>query len=238
MKHTILQRRNAIKLLAGGALLVGLFAQHAVVPAESATRLPPPEKSDARIDAESQTAIFAGGCFWGVQGVFQHVKGIQRAVSGYSGGKASDAYYRAVSSGQTQHAESVEITYDPSQISYGELLQIFFSVVHDPTQLNRQGPDIGPQYRSAIFATSPAQLELAQAYVSQLDHAKLLGGPIVTKLEATPSFYPAELYHQDYMFNNPNQPYIAFHDQPKLENLKRLFPEKYRDEPVLYGKRR
>ena len=188
---------------------------------------------DASESGGSATAVFAGGCFWGVQGVFQHVKGVQRAVSGYSGGTAPTASYEVVSSGRTGHAESVEISYDPAQVSYGTLLQIFFSVVHDPTQLNRQGPDVGPQYRSAIFATGPEQLEMAKAYIAQLEAAKLFGKPIVTKLEDRPSFFPAEAYHQDFMTEHPQHPYIVFNDLPKLESLKRLFPDRYRSDPVL-----
>ena len=205
--------------------------------AEEAVKIPPPAQDLPPAGKGLQKAIFAGGCFWGVQGVFQHVKGVQRAVSGYSGGTAPTAAYELVSRGNTGHAESVEITYDPSQVSYGTLLQIFFSVAHDPTQLNQQGPDVGTQYRSAIFATSPAQLKVAQAYVAQLDATKLFGKPIVTQLEGKPSFFPAEMYHQDYMPENPRNPYIVFNDLPKVANLKRLFPERFRSEPVLVKRR-
>ena len=225
-------------LLAGGAAALGgpwlwLAGNASSATGEPAVRIPPPAQDvPPAAEAGSQRAILAGGCFWGVQGVYQHVVGVQRAVSGYSGGTAPTATYERVSGGGTGHAESVEVTYDPAQVSYGALLQIFFSVVHDPTQLNRQGPDVGTQYRSAVFATTPEQFKAAQAYVAQLDAAKVFGRPIVTRLEGPPSFFPAEAYHQDFMAENPRHPYIAFHDQPKLAQLKRLFPERYRDEPV------
>jgi len=230
------RRRSVLRLLSGGSVLLGsglLWQAVARSATEAAVRLPPPAQDPAPAGQGMRKAIFAGGCFWGVQGVFQHVKGVQRAVSGYSGGTAPTASYEVVSSGRTGHAESVEISYDPAQVSYGTLLQIFFSVVHDPTQLNRQGPDVGPQYRSAIFATGPEQLEMAKAYIAQLEAAKLFGKPIVTKLEDRPSFFPAEAYHQDFMTEHPQHPYIVFNDLPKLESLKRLFPDRYRSDPVL-----
>ena len=183
--------------------------------------------------AATERAIFAGGCFWGVQGVFQHVRGVHRALSGYSGGSAPTAKYDAVSSGRTDHAESVEITYDPKQVSYGALLQVFFSVAHDPTQLNRQGPDHGRQYRSAIFATSADQARVARAYVAQLDQARVFRSRIVTRIEDAPSFFPAEAYHQDFMTENPAHPYIVINDLPKVAELKRLFPSRFRADPVL-----
>lgn len=231
-----LHRRSLLQHLAGSALLLGaglLWQKAARAAPEEAVKIPPPSQDLPPSGQGPQKAIFAGGCFWGVQGVYQHVKGVQRAVSGYSGGTAPTAAYALVSSGRTAHAESVEITYDPAQVSYGALLQIFFSVVHDPTQLNRQGPDVGTQYRSAIFATSPAQLKVAQAYIAQLDATKLFNKPIVTRLEDRPSFFPAEVYHQDFMTENPRHPYIAVNDLPKLEHLKRLFPDRYRSKPVL-----
>ncbi|NJM93065.1 MAG: peptide-methionine (S)-S-oxide reductase MsrA [Rhodospirillaceae bacterium] len=181
----------------------------------------------------SEVAVLAGGCFWGVQGVFQHVEGVTSAVSGYSGGDAAAANYKAVSSGSTRHAESVEITFDPSKISYGKILQIYFSVAHDPTQFNYQGPDIGPQYRSAIFPTSEEQARVAKAYIAQLDQAHVYGDTIVTTIEPGHGFHPAEDYHQDYLTLNPTQPYIVINDLPKIRNLERIFPELYRDEPVL-----
>nr|WP_256675736.1 peptide-methionine (S)-S-oxide reductase MsrA [Pseudomonas sp. R5(2019)] len=181
----------------------------------------------------SQTLVVAGGCFWGVQGVFQHVKGVTRAVSGYAGGAADTADYERVSDGDTGHAEAVQVTFDPAQVSYGTLLQIFFSVVHNPTELNRQGPDSGTQYRSAIFPQSPEQQQVAQAYIAQLDAAGVYGKPIVTRLERFNGFYPAEDYHQDFLTEHPMYPYIVVNDLPKVAQLKKLFPDRYRDEPVL-----
>ena len=174
-----------------------------------------------------QTAVFAGGCFWGVEAVFRHVKGVSKAVSGYAGGAAKTADYERVSTGSTGHAESVEVTYDPAQVSYGELLRIFFSVAHDPTQLNRQGPDYGTQYRSAIFFTSEDQKRIAQAYIEQLGRAKVYASPIVTQVVALPAFYAAEAYHQNYLALHPAQPYIVMHDLPKLAQLKQQFPDRY-----------
>jgi peptide-methionine (S)-S-oxide reductase len=175
----------------------------------------------------AQTAVFAGGCFWGVEAVFRHVKGVSKAVSGYAGGAAKTADYERVSTGSTGHTESVEVTYDPAQVSYGELLRIFFSVAHDPTQLNRQGPDYGTQYRSAIFFTNDEQKRVAQAYIEQLAQAKAYASPIVTQLVALPAFYPAEAYHQNYLALHPTQPYIVYNDLPKLAQLKQQFPERY-----------
>ena len=175
-----------------------------------------------------QTAVFAGGCFWGVQAVFQHVKGVVNATSGYSGGAANTAQYELVSTGETGHAESVKITYDPSQITYGELLRIFFSVVHDPTQLNRQGPDEGTQYRSAIFYESDEQQRIAESYITQLNDAKIFRRKIVTQVVPLKAFYPAEDYHQDYATRHPNQPYIVFNDAPKVAHLRQQFPDLYR----------
>jgi peptide-methionine (S)-S-oxide reductase len=174
-----------------------------------------------------QTAVIAGGCFWGVQAVFKHVKGVKDSVSGYAGGSANTAHYEMVGTGKTGHAESVQITYDPSQISYGQLLKVFFSVAHDPTQLNRQGPDTGTQYRSAIFYSNEEQKRIAQAYIDQLNQAKVFDQPIVTQVVALNSFYKAEAYHQDYAFHHPNQPYIMMHDLPKIENLRKQFPDLY-----------
>ena len=222
------RRRFAHTLTAGALMLVTLTACSA---AEEPVRIPPPAKDPAA--SGPQKAVFAGGCFWGVQGVFQHVKGVQRAVSGYAGGSAATASYDVVSGGRTGHAEAVEVTFDPAQISYGALLQIFFSVAHDPTQLNRQGPDSGTQYRSAVFPANPAQRDTAQAYIAQLDAAKLYAKPIVTKLEDKVSFFPAETYHQDYLTENPRQPYIVFNDLPKVAALKQLFADRYRNDPVL-----
>ncbi|BBB62942.1 peptide methionine sulfoxide reductase MsrA [Undibacterium sp. KW1] len=186
--------------------------------------------------AKTETAVFAGGCFWGVQGVFQHVRGVTNAVSGYAGGKAATAHYELVGSGATGHAEAVQVTYDPSQISYGKLLQIFFSVAHDPTQLNRQGPDSGTQYRSAIFPATPVQHDVAEKYITQLNASRAFRGKLATTLEADTGFFAAEAYHQNYLTLHPNEPYIAINDLPKVENLKRVMPAVYRPDPVLVRK--
>jgi peptide-methionine (S)-S-oxide reductase len=175
-----------------------------------------------------QTAVFAGGCFWGVEAVFRHTKGVMTAVSGYAGGDSKTADYETVSTGRTGHAESVQVTYDPAQVTYGELLRVFFSVAHDPTQLNRQGPDYGPQYRSAIFFVNDDQQRVAQAYVEQLRQAKAFSSPIVTQVVPLPAFYPAESYHQNYLAYHRTQPYIVMHDLPKLVALKEQFPQYYR----------
>jgi len=174
-----------------------------------------------------QTAVFAGGCFWGIQAVFEHVKGVIRATSGYAGGEANTAHYEMVSTGETGHAESVRITYDPSQISYGQLLKVFFSVAHDPTQLNRQGPDTGTQYRSAIFFSDENQERIARAYIAQLDQAKIFERPIVTQVVALKAFHEAEAYHQDYAVHHPNDPYIVINDLPKVANLRKQLPGLY-----------
>jgi peptide-methionine (S)-S-oxide reductase len=174
-----------------------------------------------------QTAVFAGGCFWGVEAVFRHTKGVLSSVSGYAGGGAKDAQYEIVSSGLTKHAESVQVTYDPAKVSYGQLLRIFFSVAHDPTQRNRQGPDVGPQYRSAIFYANDEQKRVAESYIDQLTRAKAFARPIATELTKLPAFYPAEAYHQNYVALHPTQPYIVYNDLPKLAELKKQFPDVY-----------
>jgi peptide-methionine (S)-S-oxide reductase len=182
--------------------------------------------------------VFAGGCFWGVQGVYQHVKGVTSAVSGYAGGEQQTAHYDMVSEGNTGHAESVKVTFDPQQISYGRILQIFFSVVHDPTTVNRQGPDLGPQYRSAIFPLNADQARIAKAYIAQLDQAHAFRKPIATKIELDRPFFDAEKYHQDYLTKHAaTDPYIIYNDLPKIAELKRVFPELYRSSPVLVGSR-
>lgn len=209
----------------------------ALATAGGAVAVPAPEHEDITTpESSTETAVLAGGCFWGVQGVFQHVEGVSRAVSGYAGGDEKSARYNLVTSGNTGHAEAVRIEFDPRRISYGRILQIYFSVAHNPTELNRQGPDFGPQYRSAIFAQTPGQLRVAQAYIAQLGRAGVFGQPIVTTIEQGKPFYEAEAYHQDYLVRHPTQPYIVQHDQPKIENLKRMFPERYRATPVLVGK--
>jgi peptide-methionine (S)-S-oxide reductase len=201
--------------------------------AEEAVVIPGPALDVQPGIRTTEVAVLAGGCFWGVQGVFQHVEGVTSAVSGYAGGEAGTASYQRIGRGDTGHAESVEITYDPSKISYGKILQIYFSVAHDPTQFNYQGPDMGPQYRSAIFPASEEQARVAKAYIAQLDQAKVYGDSIVTTIEPGHAFHQAEDYHQDYLTLNPTQPYIVINDLPKIENLKRLFPELYREQPVL-----
>jgi peptide-methionine (S)-S-oxide reductase len=201
--------------------------------AEPPVVIAPPAIDNPKTAGPPQTAVLAGGCFWGVQGVFEHVRGVQKVIAGYAGGDKSTAQYETVSSGTTGHAESVKIIFDPAEISYGQILQIAFSVVHDPTQLNRQGPDVGTQYRSAIFYGDDTQKRIAEAYISQLDNSHAYSRPIVTRVDPLKGFYAAEDYHQDYLFHNPNAPYIAFFDLPKVENFKRTFPELYSGRPVL-----
>ncbi len=214
--------KNFMRLVAVSLLAVCGMVEAAVVV------LPDPV-SDAPLAAKSssQTAVFAGGCFWGIEAVFEHVKGVTQAVSGYSGGTAETADYQKVSAGRTAHAEVVQVTYDPSKVSYGQLLKVFFSVAHDPTQLNRQGPDTGPQYRSAIFTVDAAQQRAAQAYIAQLQAAKSFPRPIVTEVVALKAFYVAEPYHQDYVVHHPDQPYIIYNDLPKVAALKKQFPQLY-----------
>jgi peptide-methionine (S)-S-oxide reductase len=228
--------RLSIFAAALGALAVTALTVSHSHAAEEAVIVPAPAV-DAQGGSGIQTAVLAGGCFWGVQGVFQHTAGVVNAVSGYAGGGKSTADYNMVSTGTTGHAESVEIKYDPKKISYGKILQIFFSVVHDPTQLNRQGPDTGTQYRSAIFTTNDEQKKVAEAYIAQLNAAKVYRKPIVTKVGPLDAFFPAEAYHQDYLTLHPNQPYIAFNDIPKVENLKKIFAENYIEKPTLVSAR-
>jgi peptide-methionine (S)-S-oxide reductase len=221
-------------LLVGTLLLAGCgtSTSHLALE-ENAPSIPAPVLDEAPGQVQPEVAVLAGGCFWGVQGVFQHVTGVTQAVSGYAGGSQATAAYEAVSSGSTGHAESVQITFDPQQISYGHLLQIYFSVAHDPTELNRQGPDSGTQYRSAIFPTTAEQADVAKAYIDQLKQAAVFRAPIVTRIEPDRTFFPAEAYHQDYLTRNPASPYIVINDLPKIENLKRLQPDVYRADPVL-----
>ena len=222
-------------LLAAGAVILSAWAFLGTgVAAEKAVRLPAPALDmPAATESNRETAVFAGGCFWGVQAVFQHTRGVLNAVSGYSGGQKETANYSSIGTGRTGHAEAVQISYDPKQITYGKLLQIYFSVAHDPTQLNRQGPDSGTRYRSAVFYTSADQKDVAERYVAQLDAAKLFPGKIVTELTPLKAFYPAEAYHQDYATLNPYSPYIARFDLPKIANLKGMMPEAYREKPQL-----
>jgi peptide-methionine (S)-S-oxide reductase len=214
-------------------MTVGLGAVATSSSAEKAAVVPSPAVDEMSKQESSATAVFAGGCFWGVQGVFQHVKGVTSAVSGYAGGDKATAHYQLVGSGTTGHAESVRVIYDPRQISYGRLLQVYFSVAHDGTEVNRQGPDIGTQYRSAIFPANAEQAKVAEAYIAQLNAARVFDAPLVTTIEPGKSFYPAEDYHQDFLSRNPTYPYIAINDLPKIANLKRFFPELYRADPVL-----
>jgi peptide-methionine (S)-S-oxide reductase len=226
------RRRAGVRLLASLTLVLTAACQP--LHAEQVRVVPPPAvDEDTAAAGASEVAVLAGGCFWGVQGVFQHLKGVKSAVSGYAGGDRATADYERVSSGGTGHAESVQVTFDPKQISFGRILQVYFSVVHDPTQLNRQGPDTGTQYRSAIFAQTPEQASLAKAYIAQLNAARVFDAAIVTRVEANRPFFQAEGYHQDYLTRYPTNPYIAYNDLPKVAALQRLFPERYQSEPVL-----
>ena len=227
--------RFAPRLFAGAAALGLAFALvygTAGAAAESAVHAPAPIVTVAST-AHSETAIFAGGCFWGVQGVFQHVKGVKSAVSGFTGGGGDTAHYERVSDGDTGHAESVRVVFDPSQVSYADLLRVYFSVITDPTQLNRQGPDTGTQYRSALFPTSEAQRKVAAAYIDQPRKANLWKQPIVTRIERAQAFYPAEAYHQDYLTLHPDSGYIRYNDLPKVAALKQMYPQLWREKPVL-----
>ena len=215
---------NNFRTAAAAAAVLALVT---LAPATGAPLPAPAQDIPASSVKGAQTAVFAGGCFWGVEAVFRHVKGVSRAVSGYAGGMAAKPTYEQVGTGKTGHAESVEVTYDPAQVSYGQLLAVFFSVAHDPTQLNRQGPDHGTQYRSAIFYTTDDQKRVAEAYVAQLDKAKAFPAPIVTQVAKLPAFWPAEDYHQNYLALHPTQPYIVFNDLPKLGALQKEWPELY-----------
>ncbi|WP_210485334.1 peptide-methionine (S)-S-oxide reductase MsrA [Microvirga antarctica] len=237
--HHILKLVGILRAAAPGLLAVTVLAPALVSapssPAfavESAFVIPAPA-IDQPPQGKTETAILAGGCFWGVQGVFQHVKGVTSAVSGYSGGSAETAKYETIGSGRTGHAEAVKITFDPQQITYGRILQIYFSVAHDPTELNRQGPDTGTQYRSAVFPTDADQARVAGAYIDQLNKAKVYPKTIATKIEPLKAFYPAEDYHQDFLTRNPSYPYIVINDLPKIDNLKMMFKDAYRQAPVL-----
>jgi peptide-methionine (S)-S-oxide reductase len=233
----IVRRVSLLTLIASVCLLAALAMRSVPAAAQEGVALPPPAIDLPASQASSQVMVIAGGCFWGVQGVFQHVKGVSNAVSGYAGGEKSTAIYEVTNSGTTGHAESVQITYDPRQITYAQLLQIFFSVSHDPTQLNRQGPDTGPQYRSTIFAANADEARVAQAYIAQLDQTRVFKKRIVTTIEIGKQFYVAEKYHQDFLVRNPRYPYVVYNDLPKIESLKRLFPARFRPEPVLVGSR-
>jgi peptide-methionine (S)-S-oxide reductase len=228
------KRSPAVRLAAVVAIALGAIAsQHLAFSAEAATKIPAPVQDEKTVATHSETAVFAGGCFWGVQGVFEHVRGVQQVAAGYTGGAAGTAQYETVSEGDTGHAESVQITFDPTQITYGHLLQIFFSVAHNPTELNYQGPDHGTQYRSAIFPVNPQQRTVAQAYIAQLNGAHVFSAPLVTRVEDFKGFYPAENYHQNFLALHPDYPYIVVNDLPKVGDLKRMFPESYRNDAVL-----
>jgi peptide-methionine (S)-S-oxide reductase len=228
MKAPFLGRALCLAVMLGMVVWWGVRVMSGA-PAEPKGAFPAPAlDSPLATGKGTGTAVFAGGCFWGVQGVFQHVKGVTRATAGYAGGTVESPYYDLVSSGSTGHAESVEVEYDPSQITYGKLLMIFFSVAHDPTQKDRQGPDIGTQYRSEIFYQTPEQKRIAEAYIAQINAARIYERPVVTQLVAGAPFYPAEDYHQNYMQQHPGDPYIVFNDRPKLERLKSTYPELYR----------
>src|SRR5687768_8727454 len=220
-----------------GVIAGGVVAIRSASQAEAARVIPPPAADVSASQATSEVAVLAGGCFWGVQGVFQHLKGVTGAVSGYAGGAKHTAHYEQIGQGTTGHAESVRVTFDPRQITYGRLLQVFFSVAHDPTQLNRQGPDFGTQYRSAIFPANADQARVAKAYIDQLNAARAFDKAIVTRIEMNRPFYEAEDYHQDFLTRHPTHPYIVINDLPKIEELKRVFPHLYRATPVLVGRR-
>jgi peptide-methionine (S)-S-oxide reductase len=229
------ESRWASRIVAGCAiaLLAGVVWHSGLLRAEVVQMVPAPKVDDAKAAGPPHTAVISGGCFWGIQGVFQHVKGVTRAVSGYAGGDKSTAEYETVSTGTTGHAESVQITYDPAQVTYGELLQIAFSVGFDPTELNRQGPDTGTQYRSELWYSNDQQKNIATAYIAQLNQAHAFSRQIVTRVDPLRGFYAAEAYHQDYLYLHPSQPYIAYNDIPKVNALKHIFPDIYLQQPTL-----
>jgi peptide-methionine (S)-S-oxide reductase len=232
---SIIKQRTALWAAALVALgTIGMLVwQSPLFGAEAPVVIAPPAIDNPKTAGPLQTAVLAGGCFWGVQGVYEHVRGVRKVLAGYAGGDKATAQYETVSSGTTGHAESVKIVFDPAEISYGQILQIAFSVVHDPTQLNRQGPDVGSQYRSSVFYGDDGQKRIAEAYIAQLNQAHVFARPIVTRVDPLKGFYPAEDYHQDYLIHNPTVPYIAYFDIPKIENLKRTFPELFSGQPVL-----
>jgi peptide-methionine (S)-S-oxide reductase len=219
------------------ALVAGVGWISATRGAEPPFVVPAPALDNPKKDGALQTAVVAGGCFWGIQGVFEHVRGVHEVLAGYAGGSRLTAQYEEVSTGRTGHAESVQITFDPREVTYGELLQIYFSVAHDPTQLDRQGPDSGSQYRSAVFYADATQRRIAESYIAQLNQGKSFAAPIVTRVDALQGFYPAEGYHQDFYLKNPRYPYIVINDLPKNRNLQALFPSHYRDPPATVGAR-
>ncbi|KAA0690545.1 peptide-methionine (S)-S-oxide reductase [Neorhizobium sp. P12A] len=233
LRKTVSRAARPAAFALGALLLAGVAFQFTTrASAEDARAIPAPTTDEAP-GAGNETVVLAGGCFWGVQGVFQHVNGVVSATSGYAGGGKDAAHYEMVSTGTTGHAESVKVVFDPKKVSFGHLLQIYFSVAHDPTELNYQGPDEGTQYRSAIFPTSADQARVAKAYIDQLNHARVFDAAIVTKIEPERMFYAAEDYHQDFLTTHPSYPYIVINDLPKIENLKKMFPGDYRANPVL-----
>jgi peptide-methionine (S)-S-oxide reductase len=225
--------RSNVRVILALLLFAVLMMRILPATAQEGIAIPAPAVDMIASQATTEVTVLAGGCFWGVQGVFQHVPGVTSAVSGYAGGAQSTATYDQTSDGTTGHAESVQLTFDPRQVTYGQLLQVFFSVAHDPTQRNRQGPDTGTQYRSTIFPANAEQAAVAKAYIAQLDASHAFKRPIATTIEIGRTFYRAEKYHQDFLFLNPTYPYIVYNDLPKIGNLKRLLPERYREKPVL-----
>jgi peptide-methionine (S)-S-oxide reductase len=225
-----------LKVPAARALLCGVvvavFAPALGCAAEAPVAIPPAAYDVPAAAGPLQTAVLSGGCFWGVQGVFEHLVGVHKVLSGYSGGARNTASYEVVSGGDTGHAESVQITYDPQQVTYGQILQVYFSVAHNPTELNRQGPDVGTQYRSVIFYANDTQKKVAESYIAQLNKAHAFAGPIVTQLTPFQAFYPAEDYHQDYLLLNPSNPYIVYNDLPKIRNFQKLLPVLYQAKAV------
>ena len=230
---SIVRKSNALRVLAlAMCASLPLLSAACARADESPRALPAPALDNPRTGA-TETAVLSGGCFWGMQGVFEHVKGVRQVLAGYSGGQKNTAEYEQVSTGDTGHAESVQIIFDPKQVTYGQILQVYFSVASDPTELNRQGPDSGTQYRSDIFAANDAQKRIADAYITQLEKAHAFASPIVTRVDRLTAFYPAEGYHQDYLIHNPDSLYIVINDQPKIGNLKRIYPALYNDRPVM-----
>jgi peptide-methionine (S)-S-oxide reductase len=226
------------RALLPATLLLCALGMAAAPAAEAALSVPAPSLDNPRLAGDPQIAVLAGGCFWGMQGVFEHVKGVRRVLAGYSGGEEATAHYAMVGTGTTGHAESIQITFDPAEVSYGDILRVYFSVAHDPTELNRQGPDEGVRYRSEIFYRDPRQREIARAYIMQLQQARIFGQPIVTRLDELTGFYRAENYHQDFMVHNTDYAYIVQNELPKIADLKRQFPDMYRERPVLVTHRR
>ena len=232
----------SLRKLSGGALAAlvltaGLAATVAISQQEVPVVLPAPANDNPKIAGHQETVVLAGGCFWGMQGVFEHVRGVRGVVAGYAGGPARKAHYEDVETGATGHAESIQVAFDPAEVTYGELLQVFFSVAHDPTQLNRQGPDSGTQYRSVIFYANDGQRRIAEDYIAQLTQSKSFPRPIATRVDELKGFYPAEGYHQDYYLKNPHAPYIVINDLPKIKHLQQVLPDYYRDSPVMVGAR-